>query len=95
MSDSHRLSVPGLPAHCDENNDITYAANNSTGLTIDKSSFSGLLTRVEIGVLVRQKVRSGELRKCTNEPLLTLGDAGIPAGDATVMPVTVRGWALV
>jgi hypothetical protein len=29
-----------------------------------------------------------------NEPLLTLG-AGKPAGDATVMPVTGCGWALV
>jgi hypothetical protein len=66
-ADSHRFSVAGLPAHCDKNDDITYEANNSTGLTIDESSFSGLLTRVEIGVLVRQKVRSREFRKCTAE----------------------------
>jgi hypothetical protein len=42
--------------------DITYAANNSTGSTIDGSSFSGLLTRVEIGHICIGSARNSRIK---------------------------------
>ena len=43
---------------------LTYAADNSIGSTIEGSSFSGLLTRVEIGHIRIGSAGNGRISSC-------------------------------